>query len=180
MKRLLIIGLITVLGCASISSNRYSNPDIGFSINIPSGWKYDEDGSKEITRQANMETGPEQKGVLFIEPEYDPFFHMMFVIVGPNKGMPISEKDQSKYFKSLIERYGNKTSQKRVLKINECTALQIVTPQSKYEGASCLWHCTLIFTKEQVFTIVFLVPDSLRKHYEKVFDSCIESFRVIK
>jgi len=117
---------------------------------------------------------------MFTEPKYDPFGHMMFVIIEPSKEAPKSEAEIAVQLKSLKERFGSKASYSRVKNINGYTAVQLIAPQTEYEAHSCFFHCTRIFTGEKMFEMVFLVSDSFRDRYEKVFDNCVESFKVIK
>lgn len=181
MKNILLLACVLLLaGCASMNPNNYSNPNIGFSINLPPDWKYDEAGSKEIARQANMDGESQGQGIMFTEPKHDPFGHMMFIIVRPSKEVPKSETEIAGHLQSLKEGFGSKASYSRVKNIDGYPALQLLSPQVLYEAHSCFSHRTRIFTGEKMFEISFLISDNLRDRYSALFDNCVESFKIIK
>ncbi|MFH1231597.1 MAG: hypothetical protein V1709_08900 [Planctomycetota bacterium] len=201
-KRFIIAILILTLGITSCAQNQtpvetketgktkaivltglnpdtYINPEMGFGIHLPQKWQYDEEGSKEVTKQLNKELSQQCKAVAFSEPGNDQFPHGMFILVEPSKEIPSTEPEQTKHFQSLLERFESKFSQTQVIKIGGYVALRCIFPQTKSEEQLCFYHCTRIFTGEKMFEIIFMVPESFRTQYESVFDRCVETFQVI-
>lgn len=164
----------------------YIAADFGFSITPPGGWRMDEAGSDELTKESHQKN-KDNRVVVFVPEKLnvDPTLLSLFIEFDKSFTEIPNSEDLTKKLKTLEQQVKGgskaKVHQSRTVSISDWKGIQTVVCTPFGSGSDCnlVLHVTQLYSPQGLITIQFSIIKEKYSLYEKEIDRVLASIKKI-